>query len=58
MAKKKGHEIANLTMVRVQCSCGWFFRLDLLKGKTDEAIRDEVEMEFLKHQHEMLKGGY
>lgn len=45
-------------MVRIQCGCGWFWRNDHLRGKSDDIIREECEMEFLKHQHEMLKGGY
>ena len=61
MTRKKEdrkHQIANESLVRVACSCGWFWRNDFLKNKLGSQLTQEVEIEFKHHVEDMEARGY
>lgn len=47
---KKQHELKNISLAAVYCSCGWKFRLEELRGKTDEDLAAETYSAFEYHR--------
>jgi len=47
------HRPAHESLVCVGCSCGWHWRNDSLKGKTDGELKIEAEMAFTQHERDM-----
>lgn len=44
------HEVESIALVYIRCICGWYHRLENLKGKTDEELSMEVLKEFHDHR--------
>lgn len=44
------HEIERIALAYVKCVCGWHFRLEELRGKTDEDLALETGGRFEKHK--------
>jgi len=52
------HSRKSASLVRVNCSCGWFFYNEALKGKTDTELEAEREYEYNKHLEDMARAGF
>jgi hypothetical protein len=46
---EKKHFIVSKALARIQCACGWVWRNDFLKGKSDERLEEEAESRYCDH---------
>jgi hypothetical protein len=44
------HEIEKIALAYVKCVCGWSYRIEALRGKTDEDLSIECGRSFEKHK--------
>ena len=51
--KKKRHELAAIALIYARCECGWFYRAEKLRGKSDEDLAVETGFAFTEHQDAM-----
>lgn len=52
------HVIAMKALAVIRCSCGWFHRIEALRGKSDWELSNEVEEVYLEHARKMEREGY
>jgi hypothetical protein len=50
--RKVNHVRIDFGLIRYGCSCGWRFRIENLKGKSDAALEAEGEEAFDRHADE------
>lgn len=50
MTKRVKHEIVAVALIYARCSCGWEFRIEKLKGKSDEDLALETGYAYTSHQ--------
>ena len=53
----KGHKKLGHALARVSCECGWHFRLEFLRGKSDEDLLLEGGAMYEDHLRLMTEGG-
>lgn len=44
------HEVAMAALACIRCTCGWQFKIENLKLKTDSDLALECGLEFTKHK--------
>lgn len=44
------HELASIALGYARCLCGWSFRVDNYKGKTDESLAWETGSAYDEHR--------
>lgn len=49
----KDHQVTMAALAYIRCQCGWFFKNEKLRHKTDEDLALECGMEFTRHQNGM-----
>lgn len=49
------HQVEMAALACIRCSCGWNYRVEVLRGKTDSDLALECGLEFTRHQKS--KGG-
>lgn len=52
------HVIVSRALIVIRCLCGWFHRIECLRGKSDLDLSNELEEVFLEHERKMQVGGY
>ncbi len=50
--KRLKHEVAGAALAYIRCICGWEWRNEILKGKTDEGLALEAGQAFIEHKEE------
>lgn len=50
MKKRVEHELKSIALARAKCSCGWTYKVEKLKGKTDEDLAIETGTAFTSHK--------
>lgn len=52
---REKHEVEMAALANIRCVCGWYNKIEKLKGKTDEDLYLESQNAFLAHKKR--KGG-
>lgn len=52
------HAISMRALIVIRCACGWFHRIEQIRGKSDYELSNEIEGVFLEHCRKMEVEGY